>query len=322
MFIENEWTIGSIVKQLREERGISGAQLSRGLCSPATLSRIEAGEREMGLYFSSILFSRLGYYPDKFELYGSKEEYVQYEQRAVIWKLENQQDYGQISLELAKYRKNWEAAIKKEPLQQQFVNSIRGLLYVYENDGADCEQGIELLENAIALTMPEWSGKWYQDAVVSEVELNILSILADAYEVAGKQREALRIRRNIYAYLEKKPANRIQMLRLYTDVICKIIPELLQQNNPGQSLEMCEYGLNALSKRGRMYHWPDLLYWKGRCLESLYRIGKSEKSSVTAVYVRAYYIYRLFGNEEMAEKIKAHLEQEEPGWECIRLEML
>lgn len=61
MFFENSFTIGSIIKQLREEQGISGVQLSRGLCSPATLSRIEADEREMSLIFSGMLFGRLGY---------------------------------------------------------------------------------------------------------------------------------------------------------------------------------------------------------------------------------------------------------------------
>lgn len=322
MFVENTWTIGSIVKQLREEQGISGIQLSCGLCSPATLSRIEAGEREMSLLFADILFSRLGYHPDKFELYGSNEEYAQYEQQATIWRLKTQQEYDQISLELVKYRKEWGALIEKELLQQQFVDSIQGFLCAHKNDGIDCKQGIELLEKAISLTAPEWNGKWYEDSVVSETELDILGMLADAYEISGNRQEAFRIRRNIYTYLEKKSANRVQMLQLYTDVICKIVPEVLNQNNLGQALEMCEQGLNALSKRGRLYHWPDFLYWKARCLEELYRIGKVEKDAVIAIYVRAYYIYRLLGNEDMANKTKAHLDQEEPEWEFIRLEKL
>lgn len=291
MFIEDTWTVGSIAKQLREERGISAAQLSYGLCSPTTLSRIEAGEREMDLIFAVMLFGRLGYYPDKFELFGSKDEYVQYEQRASIQKLKRKREYEQMALELARYQKDWKAIIEKDRLQQQFVDSMRGFLYIQEKGGANCIQGVKLLEKAAAFTIPKWQGNWVQESLVSENELDILSILADAFEASGDMQNAFDMRSNIYIYMEKKLTNRIQMLQLYTEIICKIVPVILKQHNVGQALEMCEHGLNALSEKGRLYYWPDLLYWKGRCLDELYRIGKSEKAFASAAYIRAYYIY-------------------------------
>lgn len=80
-------------------------------------------------------------------------------------------------------------------------------MYVYEDDGENCYQGIKLLEKAAAFTMPEWSNKWYQNTVFCETELNILSMLADAYEVSGDWQQSFRIRRGIYIYLEKKHTN-------------------------------------------------------------------------------------------------------------------
>lgn len=322
MFIEDTWTVGSIAKQLREEQGISAAQLSYGLCSPITLGRIEAGEREMDLIFAVMLFGRLGYYPDKFELFGSRDEYAQYEQRVSIQKLKRKREYEQMALELAQYQKDWKAVIEKNRLQQQFVDSMRGFLCIQEKDHANRIQGVKLLEKAAAFTIPKWKGNWGQESLVSESELDILSMLADAFEASGDLQSAFDMRRNIYIYMEKKRTNRIQMLQLYTEIICKIVPVILKQHNVGQALEMCEHGLNALSEKGRLYHWPDLLYWKGRCLEELYRVGKSEKALVIAAYTRAYYIYRLLHMEEKAEKVKTYLDKEEPGWECIRLEKL
>lgn len=322
MFMKDTWTVGSIVKQLREEQGISAAQLSDGLCSLTTLGRIEAGEREMDLIFAVMLFGRLGYYPDKFELFGSKDEYVQYEQRVSIQKRKRERAYEQMAFELARYQKDWKAIIEKDQLQQQFVDSMQGFLDIQEKDGANCIQGVKRLEKAAAFTMPKWQENWVQESLVSEFELDILSILADAFEASGDMPNAFRMRRNIYLYMEKKLTNRIQMLQLYTEIICKMVPVMLKQHNVGQALERCEYGLNALSEKGRLYYWPDLLYWKGRCLEELYRIGKSEKAFAAEAYIRAYYIYRLFHMEEKAEKVKMYLDEEEPGWECIRLEKL
>ena len=62
MYELDMWTIGDIVKMLREEQEISGAELSYGLCSMPTLSRIEADEREMNVIFSMVLFGRLGFH--------------------------------------------------------------------------------------------------------------------------------------------------------------------------------------------------------------------------------------------------------------------
>lgn len=51
---QQQWTVGDIVRKMWEEAKIGLEQLSRGLCSVATLSRIEAGEREMEQILLSI----------------------------------------------------------------------------------------------------------------------------------------------------------------------------------------------------------------------------------------------------------------------------
>ena len=319
MYSEGTWTIGSVVKFLREEQEITGAQLSYGLCSASTLSRIEAGEREMNVIFSMILFGRLGYHPDKFELYGSKEEYSQYEQRESMQNFKKSQDYKQIELELAQYKKSWQKDIQEDTIQQQFVNSMEGLLCLQKGD---YKRSIELLEKAVTVTIPEWDTNWVEKAVVSETELDIMSILADALAAIGNKEKASIIWTNILTYIEQKTKNPVQMLQIYTKTICDMIPILLERKNTGFALELCQKGLDALSEKGRMYHWEDLLYWKGRCLEELYRIGKEKLDVMKSTYIRAFYIYRFFGNYEMAKEVKSRLDKEVPGWECIKLEKL
>lgn len=316
---EGTWTIGSIVKMLREEQGITGAQLSCGLCSTTALSRIEAGEREMNMIFSMLLFGRLGYHPDKFELYGSNEEYIQYEQRESMEKLKKQGDYRRLEQEITQYQKAWSKEISTDSIQQQFVKSMEGFLCLQRQE---YERSVELLKQALTLTVSEWNGDWLQNTVLSETELEIMGRLADAFEGKGSCQEAYKLRLELYTYLEQKPSNKRQMLGIYTETICRLVPMMLEQKNMGQGLELCEGGLRALSESGRMYHWPELLYWKGRCLEELYKMEQADKTSIQEVYIRAFYIYRLFKNYEMADSVKQRLDKEVPGWEYIELAKL
>lgn len=319
MYNEDTWTIGNIVKMLRDEQEVTGSELSYGLCSLTTLSRIEASEREMNVIFSMVLFGRLGYHPDKFELYGSKEEYAQYEQRESMENLKKEGNYTELELQLIKYKALWVADIEKDVLQQQFVDGMEGVLCFQKGEYA---RSVELLKRAVVFTVPEWEDKWLEKAVIGEAELEIMGMLADALEADEDREKAFEIRRNILSYLEKKPTSRRQMLRIYTEMIAKLAPVLLEQKNIGQALKWCEDGLAALAKGGRMFHWPTLLYWKGHCLEELYHIGQAELAAVEAAYIRAFYIFRLFENITMAEEVKLHLDKEVPGWEYIKLEKL
>ena len=149
-----------------------------------------------------------------------------------------------------------------------------------------------------------------------------MEILADAFEAIGDWKEAFLLRQNILAFLEKKPTNRKQMLEIYTKIITKLVPVMLEQKNVGQALKLCEDALAALSEGGRIFYFPNLLYWKGRCQEALYHMGEENQSSLWETYIRALLMSRLFHNTAIEEATLQHLDKEVPGWDSIRLERL
>ena len=61
--------LGEAFLQLREECKISQEKLCNGLCSVATLSRIELGEREPDYLLFDALLTRLGKDSQKFDLF-------------------------------------------------------------------------------------------------------------------------------------------------------------------------------------------------------------------------------------------------------------
>ena len=305
------WTIGEILKQVREEKGITIRQLSRGLCSPATLSRIEADKREMDMMTASILFERLGYNLDKFEFYGSQEECSQYDKRLSIQKYREAEDFGKMKQELLEYQ----AEIGENPpaLQKQFIKKMWGFLAF---QAGAYEKAVCFLEEAIHLTVPDWQGEWENMTILGLTELEILCSLADVYSKTGREEEAYSIRCSILEYLDKQNECRERFAELYTGVACKVLPCLVKKGEFKKGVCLCEKSIGILSAIVRMYYWPDLLYWKGECLEKLMDSGEVAEKQVIAAYREAYYIYRLFSQNEAAEKIRAHLE-ENYQWESI-----
>lgn len=306
------WNIGDVVRQLREGQGIKLEELSEGICAAATLSRIELGEREMGMMLAQRVFERLGYQCNQYEVYCSKKEFEQYEKREEIIRLKKQKNYQQMEKLLRAYEDT--VKIENDNLQKQFLKSMWGALKACQGE---TEEGIVLLEEALSLTVLEWKERQIINRVLGFGELEILSVLADAYEMSNEYEKAYQVRKSILFYLEQKRVRKEQMAELYTDVICKMIPHLLNKKKVQTCLELCENALDVLADTARLYHWDSLLYWKGKSLEMLYWAEHAEKNQVIEAYKRAYYISRLLGSQHKAEEIRRYL-KEKYEWEFTR----
>lgn len=74
-YVNSKKIIGSIIKLNRINKNISQKQLSKGICVPSYLSRIENGELLPSEDVISVIFDRLGlkfYDSDEFLLKGKK----------------------------------------------------------------------------------------------------------------------------------------------------------------------------------------------------------------------------------------------------------
>lgn len=314
MFINEKWSIGNIIKQEREKRGATQKQLCRGLCSISTLNRIENDERDMDMFLQLRIFQRLGYSPNKFELYGSCEEQEQYNQRLLIEKYMRQNNLAEMKKELCSYRGKWRKWVETEPLHKQFVLGMENYLEVKEGNVA---KGIDGLMAAIEITVPDLKDELYRKTLIGEDELALFDSLACAYDLKGDRYKAFRIRENIIDYLERNQPRADQMVRLYAKIICGMAPVMLEMEKATECLERCNHAIEILSSQGRLFHLQDLLYWKAQSIEKLYVQGDIERQAVIEVFQRAYFMYDLIGDEKMADTVWNYL-SEVYEWECIR----
>lgn len=312
MFIEENWSIGSVVKKMREEQGLTLQQLSSGLCSVVTLSRIENGERDMDILLATAILGRLGYRLDKYEFFGSLEEFEQWNQRQDMEHWRQMNDFKMLENTLEQYENRWYNSITENVLQYQFIEFMKGTLAL---QNGDVHSGIKLFESAMTLTVPEWHQENYKFIALSELELEILDAVCDAYELAGMKNPSYNVRTALVTYLRMRNDRRTELLKMYIEQICKAAPVYLDRGKSHELLELCEDGLKELGRQNRIFCWPELLYCKCQALEKLFECGQAERSSVLKAFQEAYYIYLLFDDQKKAEEISIHLE-EHYAWKC------
>ena len=309
---QQQWTVGDIVRRMREEAKIGLEQLSRGLCSVATLSRIEAGEREMDLLLAWRIFQRLGYKIDKYELYATEEELQQWEQRSKMEELASREDTERLACAIQTYRQQWGKRVEENPLQRQFLAYMQGLLDMQKEDFQEAK---ELLEAAAEEIVPSRE-QMVENAALGEMELEILNALSDIYEHMGEVEKSEKLREMLLENIGREKKRVKIYLKLYTELFCKHARNMMETKGSARTLNAAETCLKILQEEKKTCCLPELLYIQAKCLEDLFQKKGKTKEVMLKSWQKAYYIYRLYEKQEEAEKIRKYLE-EIYQWDCI-----
>ena len=309
---QQQWTVGDIVRRMREEAKIGLEQLSRGLCSVATLSRIEAGEREMELLLAWRIFQRLGYKIDKYELYATEEELQQWEQRSQMEELAFREDTERLACAIQTYRQQWGKRVEENPLQRQFLAYMQGLLDMQKGDFQEAKELLEAAAEEIVPSREQMVG----NAALGEMELEILNALSDIYEHMGEVEKSEKLREMLLENIGREKKRVKIYLKLYTELFCKHARNMMETKGSVRTLNAAETCLQILQEEKKTCCLPELLHIQAKCLEDLFQKKGETKEVMLKSWQKAYYIYRLYEKPEEAEKIRKYLE-EIYQWDCI-----
>ena len=309
---QQQWTVGDIVRRMREEAKIGLEQLSRGLCSVATLSRIEAGEREMDLLLAWRIFQRLGYKIDKYELYATEEELQQWEQRSQMEELASREDTERLACAIQTYRQQWGKRVEENPLQRQFLAYMQGLLDMQKGDFQEAKELLEAAAEEIVPSREQMVG----NAALGEMELEILNALSDIYEHMGEVEKSEKLREMLLENIGREKKRVKIYLKLYTELFCKHAGNMMERKGSARTLNTAETCLQILQEEKKTCCLPELLHIQAKCLEDLFLEKGEAKEVMLKSWQKVYYIYRLYEKQEEAEKIRKYLE-EIYQWDCI-----
>lgn len=312
MDIENN-NIGTAIQYFRETYHISQSKLSKGLCSVATLSRIEAGERDVDSLLLETLLERLGKTPNQFELIMTDFDYMSYQNREEIKK---QIDAKNITAAYAMLQEYEEIAASKGTAHKQFIMSSKALLN--ELQGGAPRTTIEILLEAISCTVPDFKTNEITDYYLSNSELNIITDIVQRMISIGMKDRAREIFIQVLGYLDLHFLME-ENIRHYPKVAAIACRFYMEEKDYGRALQICNNGLEKNKGNRKLDYLGELSLMKAQITELMLREHgewEADQKECLKLYLQAYYIFHFCEEYNRAEEIRRHI-QEEYQWADI-----
>lgn len=246
--------IGKIIFTLRKHYGISQEMLCSGLCSDATLSRIELGERIPDKFLLDALLQRLGKSPDKLETILSERDYFLYEKRQAIEKAIFEHNFKLAKEELVDYEGQKEC---EEKLHQQYIYKIKSVLS--DELDHDTNKSIEHLLEAINITLPSFKINKILDYLLSIEEIYLLLMLAQAYSNTEQEGQALQLLYIVINYLDQKYSDEEEKVKVYPKAVYLLSKLLLQDEKYEELVSLCLKTIDLIVSNGVINCLSELL---------------------------------------------------------------
>lgn len=301
--------IGFAIQYFREKYNISQGTLCKGLCSVATLSRIEAGEREVDGYLLEALLARMGKTPNKFELILTESDYESFQIRDEIEKYIEQKDMKAAMKLLQSYKSNTSLRGK---VHEQFM--IRTEARLHELEGGPQDQTLNLLTEAISYTVPGFKANRIKDYYLSNSELGIIIEISQRRFEMGMRNRAREIIFQLLEYLELHYSLEIAN-ELYPKVAIIACTIFLQEEEYDRALDVCNKGIERNKSSRKLDYRGELSQIKAQIIEAMLKRNadwESRQKEFLTWYLQAYYVFYFSGEATKAGEIRAYLQEEYP----------
>ncbi|MBH1940007.1 helix-turn-helix transcriptional regulator [Mobilitalea sibirica] len=305
--------IGSAIQYFREIHHISQGKLCQGLCSVATLSRIEAGERDVDSFLLETLLERLGKTPNHFELILTDFDYISFQNREEIKK---QIDNNNIQAAYNRLHKYEKIAGSKGTVHKQFILTSKA--YLNELQGGSVEETINLLMDAISSTVPDFKTNKIKDYYLSNTEMNLIIDIIKRMISADMIGTAKSILMQVIEYLDFHHLAEDSYM-IYPKVAIIASRLFMQSYELNKALEMCEKGIDKNKGNRKLDYLGELSFIKAQIMEALLKAQNKwvpGHKDCLKQYLKAYYVLEFCEEYTISDEIKKHL-QEDYQWEGI-----
>lgn len=266
--------LGPIIKNRREELGLTQEDLADGICSVPTLSRIENGERMPTKDHFEMLMQRLGYSAMSLDYFTDRQDFRVYELKFKI-----RQDYVSGDCSLAnKHLKELEN-IQDDPtkIDRQFV--LLHEILINEANYTNAER-MERLEAAIQLTCPKYKSGFIPQ-ILSYDEIILLNNIAICYHAEGDSTQAIGILTSLKDYFDHHVISAEEALRTQPMILYNLSKYLGLSGRYDECIEICDLGIRIARTTGRCPLLGETLFNRAWALIQRNRVGDREVAEKT-----------------------------------------
>lgn len=267
------YNIGEFIKEKRERLGVTQDELCEGICSLATMSRIEAGGRIPKSKVIVPLLQRLGISDFIVDSMSTKEELKGMELIA-----EMRSSYVNGDIEAAKLHFA-EVAPYYEDLPvngRQFCRLFETLMKIKSGE-LNHAQAIPIYEDIIRMTVPEYSIDRLPQLMSFE-EINVLNNIAIAYGKTDRMDTAIKIYYAIKQFYDRHTTNIDNVLRTLPTIYYNLSKYLGLSGRYDDCVQICEEGIRYIKASGQYRRHSYILYNLAWVLLRRKNIGDLERA--------------------------------------------
>ncbi len=258
--------IGKIILEEREQAGILQNELCKGVCSAATLSRLEWAEQNIGQWGIDVFLQRLGKSQDKFWTIVHIGDYELMERRRKLWNYILQKDYVKAEKEIEKYQ----AYAAKDKIHEQFWRKCQGLIKG-KRDG-DWSVALQIYEDAIKDTLPDFSIKKIKKTLMGRDEMQIVLLMVEAYNCIGEEETARQMVKELLENIQGKHWDEEEKAKIYPKTV-KVYNEFLKKEGQyEQVISLAKNATEMLIENGIIFLLKELLediVWGMECCQKI-----------------------------------------------------
>ncbi len=265
-----KYTIGTVIYENRIRKKITQEELSYGICTPATLSKIENGMQMPRRKIFEALMQRLGLQTQYYFLPLSSEDMERSNLEYQITRKLSLREYDFADL-LDRYKS---CGPKMDHMEKQFYTYASALLLL--GSRSQMERGTELLLSAILYTIPEFSVQNVKKcALLTFLEITIINNIAINYRKLGHMEEAKKMLLYLKEYLESKDIDLEEKAKIYPMILFNLSNWFGREGRNELVYELCNMGIDFCIKHGKLTMFPMLIFNKAYSLAKMNRLDEA-----------------------------------------------
>ncbi len=292
--------LGEVIKRTRESLGMTQEELSEGICTPETLSRIETGKRTPNRANFRALMERMGKCGEKYCPHIHAESYERMEEWERILRLDQAHRFKDALMELDEFEEKIDL---DDRVNRQAVMRLRALCE-YHLGKIDVPEYRERLTQSLKITRPDWDGEHLPAGVFTRTECFLFCNIAVSYMYEENLDTALGILRQMQIYFENTRMDENEK-RVSEGLLMSNLSDCLGRANQNrEALEIETEEIRKYLKHHQAGRLSGTLYNYAYDLEVLKESPEISREKL----VQAYYVAEFVGDDRGKKHIKKHFE--------------
>lgn len=245
------YVVGDFLRETRLRKGYTQEEVSYGICTPASLSRIENGAQKPGRLILEKLFERLGTENNLFNSFVSKEEMELYLEIQTLIRNVTDGDLQRIEEQIDivdKLTKN------TSELERQSLFWAKGELATqkYGNNG----KAMEYLMKAIQITLPDFDGiNPLRNHLLTFDEITIINSIAVRHAEKNDLLTAIQLDMWLKEYMENKIVDGRMKTTKYPMIVYNLSCWFEDEKCYNEELKMANHGVDFVLNMAILRHF-------------------------------------------------------------------